>query len=109
MDHPFEVGDIVTGKQSATHRYGVTICGTMMRVEEVHRNSIRVCIIDVDEELAAESMKIEGRTNVAGRIRMIKQDIIDGSTFGVDADYFEIYSYPTLAASDELSSFLDDM
>ena len=107
MAHSFEVGDVVTGKQSATNRYGVTICGTIMRVENVCRDIITVRIIDIDEELATGSMEIEGKPDIPMRIRMIKHDAIVGSTFDVRDEYFEIYSCPT--DPDELSSFLDDM
>ena len=103
MAHSFEVGDIVTGKQDATHRYAITICGTIMNVEEVGRDSIRVRVIDIDEELATGSMKIDGKTNVATRIMMIKQDARAGNMFTVDAAHFESYSYPV--TSDELNSF----
>ena len=105
--HSFEVGDVVTGKQEATHRYAITIRGTIMRVEDVVRDVIKVRVIDIDEELVAESLKISGKTNVESRIMMIKQDARTECMFTVDAAHFESYSYPV--SSEELNSFLDDM
>lgn len=106
----FEVGDIVTGKQSATERYSVTIRGAILKVVEVGEIAIRVRVLGCEREMAADSIRLahEGR-NPSRQIEMIERDVRDECSYGVDPDYFEFYTVVATEDASELNDFLDEM
>lgn len=110
MGVQFEVGDIITGKQSATERYSVTIRGAILKVINVSEITIRVRVLGCDREMAADSIRLahEGR-NPSRQIEMIERDVRDECSYGVDPDYFEFYTVVTTEDASELNDFLDCM
>lgn len=110
MDVRFEVGDIVTGKQSATERYSVTIRGAILKVINVGDITIRVRVLGCEREMAADSIRLahEGR-DPSRQIEMIERDVLDKCSYGVDPDYFEFYTVVNTEDASELNDFLDCM
>lgn len=110
MGVQFEVDDIVTGRHSATGRYSVTIRGAILKVIEVGEITIRVQVLGCDREMAAESIRIahEGR-DPSRQIKMIEADAAVKCSYGVDPDYFELYTVVTTEDASELNDFLDCM
>lgn len=110
MSVQFEVGDIITGKQSATERYSVTIRGAILEVIEVGQVDIRVRVLGCEREVAADSIRLahEGR-NPSRQIEMIEMDVRDKCSYGVDPDYFEFYTVVATEGASELNDFLDEM
>lgn len=112
----FEVGDVITGKQSATEQYSVTIQGAIMEVVDVSGDVIRVRVVGVDESMASVSIEMTHpyrgqhdqiyKTN--GQIAMIRCDAERGSEFSVHSRYFEVYIQDEDYAS-KLNDFLDEM
>lgn len=103
MGVQFEVGDIVTGKQTATERYSVTIRGAILKVIEVGEITIRVRVIGCEREMAAESIRLshEGR-DPSGQIKMIEADAAVKYSYGVDPGCFELYTVVTTEDASEL-------
>lgn len=110
MGVQFEVSDIITGKQSATERYYVTIRGAILEVIEVGHVTIRVRVLGCEREIAADSIRLahEGR-NPSRQIEMIEEDASVENSYGVDPDYFELYTVATTEDVSELYDFLDCM
>lgn len=106
----FEVGDIVTGKQSATERYSVTIRGAILKVIDVGQVTIRVRVLGCEREVAADSIRLahEGRDPFR-QIERIEADAAGKHSYGVDPSYFELYSVVTIEEASELNDFLDCM
>lgn len=110
MGVQFEVGDIVTGKQSATGRYSVTIRGAILKVIEVGEITIRVRVLGCDREMAADSIRLaHGHRNPSGQIKMIEADAMVKCSYGVNPEYFELYTVVTIEEVSELNDFLDCM
>ena len=110
MGVQFEVGDIITGKQSATERYSVTIRGAILKVIEAGRVTIRVRVLGCEREMAADSIRLahEGR-NPSRQIETIEEDVCLKNGYVVDPDYFEFYPVVATENASELNDFLDCM
>lgn len=110
MSVQFKVGDIVTGKHSATGRYYVTIRGAILKIIEAGEIAIRVQVLGCDREMAADSIRLvhEGR-DTSRQIAMIELDAREECIYGVDPGYFELYTLVTTEVASELNDFLDCM
>lgn len=106
----FEVGDIVTGKQSATGRYTVTIRGAILKVLTVEEGVIGVRMLGCDREMASDSIRLANKGRYLSRlIEMIEEDARNENRFSVQPDYFEFYAVVTTEDASELNDFLDCM
>lgn len=110
MSAKFEVGDIVTGKQSATEKYSVTIRGAILEVVEAWADMIRVRVIGCDDIIASDSIRrAYNDRNPSGQIEMIRRDANVGSAFSVQSEYFELTARVTAEDMSRLNDFLDCM
>ena len=106
----FEVGDIVTGNQSATERYAVTIRGAILEVVDVWADMIKVRVVGCDDCIASDSIRLahDGR-DPSRQIAMIKVDAIEKNTYRVQSEYFELTTRVSAEYARELNDFLDYM
>lgn len=110
MGVQFEVGDIITGKQSATERYYVTIRGAILKVIDIRGIIIEVRVLGCDREVAADSIRLAHEHRDPSRqIDTIEEDASVKCSYTVDADYFEPYTVVTTEDASELNDFLDHM
>lgn len=110
MGANFKVGDIVTGNQSATERYSVTIRGAILEVIKASADMIEVKVIGCDNRVVCDSIELahEGR-DPSGQIRMIEADARVGYTYTVHSKYFELTHIVSDEDASELNDFLDCM
>lgn len=110
MGVQFEVGDIITGKQSATVRYTVTIRGAILKVIAIEEGVIRARMVGCDREMASVSIRRANKDGYLSRItEMIEEDARNGYGYRVQPDYFEFYAAVTTEGAIELNDFLDHM
>lgn len=108
MNVQFNVGDIVTGKQSATEWYSVTIRGAILEVIEVRGCIICVKVIGCDRDVASDSIKLahEGR-DPSRQIEIIEKDARIGYSYSVLSERFELRPQVAIQDASELHDFLN--